>query len=131
MYYRTPKQIEFDRNFAIRHWLNGYRLRDIQEMLIQEHAAQNTPYKPSLMMIQKDIAQIIKETRIQREKSGINSLEDIIAKYEHLYNEAMIAQRLGDPNGRKDANKALDSIAKIKGLITEKQEVTLKYDIEI
>ena len=58
-------------------------------------------------------------------------MEDIIMKYEHIYNEAMMAARLGDYSGRRDANKALDSIAKIKGLSVEKSEVSIKYDIEI
>jgi len=131
MFQRTPQQIEYDRNFAVNHWLNGYRIRDIQEFLTAEHTQKGTPYKPSLMMIQRDIAAIIKETRIQREKSGIDTLEEIIAKYYHIHNESMMAARLGDPNGRRDAAKALDAIAKIKGLVTEKAEVTIKYDVEI
>lgn len=122
---RTPKQIEFDRNEAIRLWLGGARIREIASILEELHTQQGNPYKLSLMTIQRDIASIIKETRIQREKSGISSFEDALQKYDYLYNQAILS---GDI---KTAKLVEDSIIKLKGLITDKSEVTIKYDIDI
>jgi hypothetical protein len=128
---RTLEEIEFDQNFAIDFYLQGYPVRTIATMLINEHTINGNPYNISHMQVYKDVFSVIEKAKKMRDESGINHLEDLIVKYEHLYNEANIAMRAGDPTGRKDAKNILDSLQKLLGLGVEKSEVLIKYDVTL
>jgi hypothetical protein len=130
--HRTIEEVEADRKFAIDLYLQGYRIREIKEMLEQEHCIKNNPYKVSLMLIQRDIANTIKEGKILRSKAGVDDLEDAIKKAEYIYNECLRTQRvIPHPGYMNAANKALEMVNKLKGLGADKVDITIKYDVEI
>lgn len=129
---RTPIEKEKDKEFAINLWLQGWNVREISKELEVEHERNGNPYKLSYVTVSTDIAEIIEEAKKNRDKSGINILEDVIQKYEHIYQESLYSHRLrSNPLHVGNALKALENIAKLRGLSVDKAELTIKYDIDI
>jgi hypothetical protein len=125
---RTIKQMELDRKFAIKRYLMGNTVRDIADMLNEEHP----DYSVSYVTVYNDVKDVIAEAKKIREETGVSDLEELILKYEYLYTEAT-QQNFLDPNPGyiNVASKQLEQIAKLKGLAIEKVEHTIKYDVEI
>lgn len=121
---RTNEELSFDRETAIRMSSQGYPIREIALELEKEHTKRGRPYKVSLMTVQKDIVNVIKERKLIKSKAGVNELDDIISKYEFLYNEATLASHMGDRQARKDCIKILDIISGLKGLKVEKIDIS-------
>jgi hypothetical protein len=126
-YRRNDAEIELDKAIEINYWRQGYPIREIAAMMELERK-----YKVSYVTIQRDIAEVIKEAKELRAKAGINDLDDIIDKYEHIYNEACIlARTTPHPGYLANANKSQENIAKLKGLQVDKTEISFKYIIDI
>jgi DNA-binding transcriptional MerR regulator len=129
---RNSAEVELDKSFSIRLWRQGYNIRDIAELLTEEHDRIGNPYKVSYGIIQRDIAEIIIEANKLRSKSGIDDLNIILDRLEFLYDENLQSHRIRpNPGYTANAAKILEQLAKLKGLQIDKTEVLIKYDIDI
>ena len=123
---RNKEEIKFDKDFAILHWKRGYSIRDIAYMLNQEHISLGNPYEVSYGIVQRDIKDVVENTKKLEAESGISALQDLISKSEYIYNEACLQQRAtNSPVFMNIASKQIDQLAKLKGLITDKSELQL------
>jgi hypothetical protein len=125
---RTVKEIEIDKAYAIKHYLMGETMRDIAAAL----NAQHPEYSISHVTVMNDIKEVIEEAKKIRKETGVSDLEELVLKYEYLYNEAIQNHFLmPNPAYITAASKQLEQISKLKGLQVEKQEISIKYDISI
>lgn len=133
-YKRNAAEVQRDKEFSADLWKRGYNIIEIAKMLEEEHERLNTPYSLSYRSVSGDIKDIIEQTRKLKQQTGINDLEELLERYEYLYNEAIISHRISPMGGHlTTAVKVLDHIAKLKGLSVEKAELYMKvkYDIDI
>lgn len=133
-YKRTLVEIQRDKEFSADLWKKGYSIIEISKQLAELHEQNGSPYILSYRNIARDIKEVVEETRKLRQQTGINDLEELLERYEYLYNECIISHRFSPVGGHLNtATKILDHIAKLKGLSVEKAEIYMKvkYDIEL
>jgi len=130
--HRNTVEKELDKKFASDMWKRGYSIRDIARLIEEYHVELKNPYSLNFVTISRDLKEVIKEAKKLREKAGINDLDDLVIKTEHIYNKALSDDFLSpNPGYLNTASKQIELLAKLKGLAIEKSEVTIKYDVEI
>lgn len=128
-YRRSIQQRLEDEKFIFDSWKVGNTLDNITERLIEYNKTEKgiSDYYISRVTVFKTLKTCINNAKKERERLGPDRINQLVIKLDDIYREA---RREMD---RPQARGAINDIAKLEGLLIDRQEsnVTLNFDIDI